>query len=741
MKIKRAILLFCSISFLCLISCRSKDTSPVPDIGIIDNALSLKETEVKVNEDYEDVICMDQNKESILVLERNNKNEINAIVTDKSLNEKKVFINLFDDSFEVLTASFMSNGCIAFLTCSNNELYINIYDLTAEIIEKSIFVSNSYDTTNYVKLLSIDSGFYVCVDHTMLLYVSLNDNTINEVDTKGYDIAGLMRDDNDDVFLILNERYTTYLTHVNKSDISDIKEIGEISSGIYASCAGIGNYKSIVVSSDSLYGLKDNEWAKICIFDDNSFHSYEIKDIIMTGENKYLIILNGGNDRNKLILLSEKEISEIKPKEIITLAIMVGKGSIINDNIIRKYNQQNDNYKIKIVNYGETGGLPEDWAKNLRNDIITGKAPDIIKFNKDIPVNSFGSKESILVDLYSLIDKDENLKREDFVEGFLEGFEFNGKLLMIDSGFELETMCIKNKFANGLTGWSYDEFIDFCNSIKDDVMISPMTKTNSRSEVFMKLVNCYSYISDDNATCIFDSPDFIKMLKFINEKKYGLTNAEKDNYSSGIDYASENSFLKNDKAIIDLTNIGGFYSIKQEIQGKMSESSTLIGYPSESNNGTYRVINSGYSIMADSSNIDGAWDFLKYALFSDDANEINDERMIFSGLEKKLAMQLEYEKVIHTVEDPNTGEMINNDVYYTGGENGTLINIEPFSDKEAMVYDNLVREAVKNSFISSKEIESIIKEEIDYYFEGERSAEDTAYIIQNRLSILLSEKS
>ncbi len=741
MKIKKTVLLLCFITIFAIASCKSKVSPSVHDIDTINNAICLNETEVKLNEDYEDVICMDQNKESILVLERNNKNEINAIITDKSLNEKKVFVNLFDVGLEVITASLMSNGCIAFLTCSNNDLYINIYNLTAEIIEKSIFVSNSYDNTNFIKLLSIDSGFYVCVDHKILTYVSLNDNSINEIDTKGYDIAGLMKDDNDDAFLILNKRYTTYLTHVNKSDISDIKEIGEISSGIYASCSGKGDYISIIASSDSLYGLKDNEWAKICNFDDNSFHSYEIKDIIMTDKNQYLIILKGESDRNKLTLLSEKEIFEIKPKEIITLAIMVGKGSIINDNIIRKYNQQNDNYKIKIVNYGETGGLPEDWAKNLRNDIITGKAPDIIKFNKDIPVNSFGSKESILVDLYSLIDKDENLKREDFVEGFLEGFEFNGKLLMIDSGFELETMCIKNKFANGLTGWSYDEFIDFCNNIKDDVMLSPITKTNSRSEVFMKLVNCYSYISDDYATCNFDSPDFIKMLKFINERKFGLTNAEKDDYSSGIDYASENSFFKNDKAIIDLTNIGGFYSIKQEIQGKMSESSTLIGYPSESDNGTYRVINSGYSIMANSSNIDGAWDFLKYALFSDDANEINDERMSFSGFEKRLAEQLEYEKDIHTIKDPNTGEMINNDVYYTGGENGTLINIEPFSDEEATVYDNFVRESVKNSFISSKEIESIIKEEIDYYFEGERSAEDTAYIIQNRLSILLSEKS
>ncbi|MDE5569962.1 MAG: hypothetical protein K2I82_04835, partial [Ruminococcus sp.] len=88
---------------------------------------------------------------------------------------------------------------------------------------------------------------------------------------------------------------------------------------------------------------------------------------------------------------------------------------------------------------------------------------------------------------------------------------------------------------------------------------------------------------------------------------------------------------------------------------------------------------------------------------------------------------------------PETGEMMNMDGYWLGGDFNNIIDIEPLTDAEADKYDKFVRISVKNTIKPNNEVDKIIKEELDSYFNGERSAEETASIIQNRVSIYISE--
>ena len=139
--------------------------------------------------------------------------------------------------------------------------------------------------------------------------------------------------------------------------------------------------------------------------------------------------------------------------------------------------------------------------------------------------------------------------------------------------------------------------------------------------------------------------------------------------------------------------------------------------------------------MSDSENVNGAWEFLKYYLFS----EKDDMRSGFSGLEKTFTKQLEYEKTEHTEQDPETGEMVNADGYWLGGDFENTITIEPFTADEADKYEKFVRTALKSTVKPDDSIEKIVRDELDSYFNGENSAEDTASAIQNRVSLYLSE--
>lgn len=62
----------------------------------------------------------------------------------------------------------------------------------------------------------------------------------------------------------------------------------------------------------------------------------------------------------------------------------------------------------------------------------------------------------------------------------------------IDSNFYLNSLCVKEKFADGLSEWNYDKFVEIYNNMPDDMILSTSISDSSRTDAFMKLVNIYS---------------------------------------------------------------------------------------------------------------------------------------------------------------------------------------------------------------------------------------------------------
>lgn len=351
-----------------------------------------------------------------------------------------------------------------------------------------------------------------------------------------------------------------------------------------------------------------------------------------------------------------------------------------------------------------------------------------MKFIPDIPGTYFA-------DLYPLLDNDPDLSRSDFVEGFLEGMESDGKLLRISPSFSINTLCIKDKFADGLKEWDFGQLDSICKNLPDDMGIISGEDTFSRADIFMQLFNYCEFTDLKNASCDFDSPEFIKRMQFVNDNQIGCTGLTG---GGGLGVDEKIYDFRNDKYLLINASVNSYRDFKIYEQVYGGETCTFIGCPSDNGNGSYCSVPDGYSIMADSQNIDGAWEFLKYYLF-----EENDSFQFgFSGLESKLSAELEDNKTLHTEENPETGEQENIDLYAMFEPNSsepTVIALEPFSDEKAAEYSELVHNAVKNSCADNEEIRNILNEEMTYYFEGERSAEEAADIIQNRVSIYLSE--
>lgn len=172
---------------------------------------------------------------------------------------------------------------------------------------------------------------------------------------------------------------------------------------------------------------------------------------------------------------------------------------------------------------------------------------------------------------------------------------------------------------------------------------------------------------------------------------------------------------------LDLYSLGYYKRYVEQI-GKSDIN--LIGYPTESGEpGSILSPMGMYGIVSSSQNKEGAWDFLEKFL----AGELDDEITPESGFSVYgWGLPVEMKRWERMIENAKVGIYDN---YYESA---------PLTEKEAIQINYLLDHA---SMIAEKEgvIIDVVIEEIEAYFNGQKSAEDTVAIIENRVNLLLQE--
>ena len=708
--------------------------------------ISYKTADIKMADDFSEIITLDKRSNYILIFGKFQGETYGGYITNSQFTEKNDFKFTPQKGEIVKSAALMRKGKSAVMTCLNGNTLLYVFSAEGNL-ENTISCGKITESDSYMTLIASDDGFYISSDSDEIFYISSGGECVENINTGGRIVCGIANDSEGCPAALLCENDKQYYVKLDRGKFSEEIYCGDYGSNVRGFGSGFGEYSVSAIFSDGLYVLKDAEWNRLSDFSDNDFNSYNITACAMTAENEFAVLISANSGNHDIRLLTERDISEIKSKQTIKMSLVLGKGSDIIDDRIKKFNSENDSYKAEIVN---NGNISDDFSQcfdALREDIISGNAPDIINFSSSLPIGTFGSPESLFVDLYTIMDNDKDIRRDDFLDGFLEGYETDGKLLMFNTEFELNTLSVKDKFLNGLKNWNLEQLSEVYRNMPEDMYFSSEEVSRTRSDVFMSFFNYGGFVDYTNASCSFDSTEFIDAMKFIGENEIGLTENEYWNVEmqyTGNYYAE---IHRSDKALsLSFMPIRGFYGLKEIEQGYMGEPTTFIGYPTESGCGNYRIIDNSYGIMASSDNIEGAWEFLKYYLIDED----KDSRFYFSGLKKKFEEQSAESVKEHIEIDPETGEEYSGESFIWYDNGGMYYNDEtppelhqtemlPLTEEQRTEYEALVREAVKNVRLTDNTLSSIVREEIEYYFEGEHSAEKTAEIIQNRAQIYLSE--
>ena len=371
------------------------------------------------------------------------------------------------------------------------------------------------------------------------------------------------------------------------------------------------------------------------------------------------------------------------------------------DTIVR-FNNTDPQYKIEVV--------PITYANDQERDrvlieLATRSDLDLLDTSL-LPDNALDS--GLLADMLPMIDADKTISRDDFIEPLFELMTQSGGLYEYTDKFTLITMTTHADLYPGRENWTVENIEALIASHPE---MDPLWHSYDRE--LITTLFCWAataeFIDLDTATCSFDSPAFVHWLELMKM------------LPDGSQY-SEDAKLMN--ICYDLAANAG-HQEKYMMKGEY----VVAGFPETEGTGSYYLKlgsspnawrgtsgeNTRIGIMAASSNQAGAWRFVRALM--EGASDI-DLRMgipVFKeSFERALADQIS--------DDFDERFQIS----YMTAENAEELRQQVYNTTKLVDTDEgMIR---------------ILRDEINRYYGGQYSAEETAKTIQSRASIYVSEQ-
>ena len=470
---------------------------------------------------------------------------------------------------------------------------------------------------------------------------------------------------------------------------------------------------------------------------DSDINASNLTGVAAVGDDQILVLCNRfsmkGNNTFEMGTLTKTPASEIPERTLLTLGAEYLDSSL-KDAVI-DYNRKSNEYRITLVDYSQYN-TDDDYtlgSQQLDRDVISGNCPDIISLSTGHQDKYIA--KGALADLSTLMEKDDSISQDNLVAGALKAYTSDGKLYGMPYSFNVQTLIASVKLVGDRTAWNMADMAQVIEGLDDTVTVMEYT-TQVGFLQQMVYQNMNQFVDYGKATCSFDSDAFKQLLtasaKLPTEDELYGDNSDEATISSDDGY----QMLQSGDLLMTTSYISGdSYSLKEfyGIYNNKDFGMVNIGYPTDEGSGVQVSVSGGLAISAKSKYTDVAWDFIKTLLSDDFQGDQWNFPVTKSALDKALAEAMEQDYYT----DENGEKVYYDQSTYIGDTEYTLspLTQEQVDDFKAMV-DGA---SVGGNY--DTDIMDIINEESAAYFSGDKSAEDVAALIQNRVSIYLGETS
>jgi len=379
---------------------------------------------------------------------------------------------------------------------------------------------------------------------------------------------------------------------------------------------------------------------------------------------------------------------------------------------VKCFNQSHSDSRIVLRDYAEDFvSDSEDYRKDLielnqkmRLELYSGDAPDVWV---DTEGDSLGlmafASDAYLIDLYPYIENDPDINPDDYFRNVLFGYDTNGKLYMFPSGFFTRCFYGNPSVIGTDSSWTFSDYYALSEKLgPEEKILTDIPKKDLLEWTLETQMDSFLDLNSGRAS--FDSDNFIELLNWA------------DTYGADVEtYEIAPADVMKNRLAIDLTWIdspGSFYSNYSYLQFMP----TYMGYPNTNDDGLSFCSAYVCGITTGCENPDLAWDFVRLFLMDDVQDSIG---VGFIPVSKNVA-EREIENTVSTLQDNGFDLSAVDDTFWNS------------------YYDVLEQVSVPNG--SNYAVTCIVLEESAAFFAGQKTAEEVAELIQNRVQIYVDEQ-
>jgi multiple sugar transport system substrate-binding protein len=433
-----------------------------------------------------------------------------------------------------------------------------------------------------------------------------------------------------------------------------------------------------------------------------------------------------------------------KEQTIITVSIPSSDSML--DMATSRFQQANPGYKVNIETYpsqNQTGNM-DAYVKNLNTRILSGKGPDMMSVSW-LPFKNYVSKK-IFADLGEIMANDPDFDVSKYCGNIIDALKVDGKLYVLPTDF-----CFYLLMANQAvldrediriddSKWTWNDFKAIAHKVmqtegNENLSALPSSSPNDLLDLLTN--GSYSNYADmDKKSASFASKGFIDLLDMV--KDFGsLSSGDIGNDMISALEAAQRGTL------VFYPYVFNNYSMYAYMEKAYNDKLGIYKLPTANGSGemTFRS-SSLYAINANSKYKPECWELLKTFL-SDEVQMSGTGSGGFGGGKQRIFLSggfsvnraAQQQKARQTLEGSQSGSMT---FGVTNGKNSISFKASVMAQKDIDYIDRFI-DGIKTYAYYDENIDSIIQNETKTFFSGAKSAEDTAKLIQDRVSTYLGE--
>ncbi len=464
-----------------------------------------------------------------------------------------------------------------------------------------------------------------------------------------------------------------------------------------------------------------------------SVNSINLLAAFQLGDGRFVAALRSqGQENYQLRMLTPLDPAVVAQRQVITFGMQsygISAAQNAIQDVINAFNATSQDYYVQVVDYtseaAERQGLGYgNGAVLLARDVLDNNLPDILMAEE---LSDDLIEKGVLLDLYPFLEQDPELSKEDLLPGVLAACEHQGTLPSVLAAYTVLAVFGDAAVVGDTPGWTMEEYNALCAAYPDATPFFKMT----RQDILQYLIFCdgQDFLDYENAQAHFDTPEFVELVRACEA------------YPTEIDYLHDmdpKPHLADRSTLLLPTRLEDWRAILGP-RYALGEALTIKGYPTQgahSGNLIQEQLCLGITISCQDPQ--AAWQLLRQFLLPAFQDKIGSDLGTMPGFPLRRDSLAVTAKAALS---PRAAGISASPGYFTDEEwrsMDTSFFQQGITEDDIQALTQML-EGLDTVMRYDASVFNIVFEELDGYYNGIRTAEEAAQIIQNRVQTYLDE--